>query len=143
MSDLRAVLGIDPGGTTGIAVLEVPSLRVLVAEEFDIVGVFENLRHLVKSVDLVTVERYTISQRTLKMTRQSDALYIIGATMLVCLEEGVPMELESPTNAKNAFPNEMLKAHGVWHTSTHVKDAMRHALLAMRRHRVLVEHSSV
>jgi hypothetical protein len=139
--DIHTVLGIDPGGSTGVAILEVPTLRVLVAEEYDFVGMLENLRALVKSADLVSIERFTISARTLKLTRQPDALYLIGATMLVCHEEGVNLELESPGNAKSAFPNEMLKLHGVWHSSRHVRDSLRHTLLAMRRHGLLVEKS--
>lgn len=111
------------------------------AEEYSVVDMLENLRALVKSADLVSIERFTISARTLKLTRQPDALYLIGATMLVCHEENVPLELESPGNAKSAFPNEMLRLHGVWHRSRHVRDALRHTLLAMRRHHLLDEKS--
>lgn len=134
------VLGIDPGGATGVALVEVSPLRILVAEEYSTVDMLTNLRPLVRRADLVSIERYTISQRTLKLTRQLDALYLIGATIMVCFEEGVPLELEMPVNAKTAFPNEVLKSYGVWHSSRHVRDALRHALIALRRHRLLSEH---
>lgn len=134
------VLGIDPGGTTGVALLEVSPLGIVVAEELSPVDVLESLRSLVQQADLVSIERYTISTRTLKLTRQLDALYIIGMTTLICHEEHVVLELEMPVNAKNAFPDDVLKLYGVTHKSKHVRDALRHALLALRRHRILLEH---
>jgi len=134
------VLGIDPGGTTGVALLDVSPLRVAVAQEYSPVDMLENLRWLVRQADLVSIERYTISTRTLKLTRQLDALYIIGATTMVCYEEHVLLELEMPVNAKSAFPDDVLKLYGVGSSSKHVRDALRHALLALRRHRLLSEH---
>lgn len=133
------VLGIDPGGTTGVALLEVSPLRIVVAAQYSTVDMFANLRSLVKQADLVTIERFTISSRTLKLTRQPDALYMIGATALICYEETITLELESPANAKSAFPDEMLKLHGVYPVGKHARDAVRHALIALRRHKLLSE----
>ena len=132
MIDTR-VLGIDPGGTTGVAMIKFPSMTLEHACTMTLDDVFDEAFTLVGPADYVAIQRYTITQRTAQMTRQPDAMYAIGALMMACRRARVPLELQQPNDAKASFPDKVLRQLGVWDSSDHVRDAIRHALLGLRR----------
>lgn len=126
-------MGVDPGKTTGVVMLELPQMRIAESMQMSVVDAFSTLRYLVSQADVVAVERYTISARTIQKTRQPDALHIIGILRFLCHELSTPMQLQLIADAKQSFSDETLRQLGVWDRSKHVRDATRHALLAARR----------
>ena len=58
------VLGVDPGGTTGVAIIKLPEMLLEDTYKLDIGEVFDMAFTLVGYVDLVAIERYVITQRT-------------------------------------------------------------------------------
>ena len=135
-----AVLGVDPGNTTGLALLSIeahtPELARVAAEDFETtVSVIRDF--VVTSTTGVAVERYTVGPQTLRKTRQPTAMWVIGVVMAVCQWAGVPCELQAPSDAKMAFRDERLHSLGLWTSSPHTRDATRHALLYARRNRLL------
>lgn len=133
------VLGVDPGGTTGVVVMEPRTQAVLEYDELALSGDDTSwadwFRRVVPSVGTVAAERYLITTRTTRLTRQYDALDVLGALRYLCAIELVHLTLQSPADAKAAFADAKLKRLGVWDSvrGGHARDALRHALLASRR----------
>lgn len=133
MPKTNAVLGVDPGGTTGIALLDAGELKVLGYEQIPSTEPVW-LREWVRKASWVFVERYTISPGTVTRTRQSDAMYITGMLKLICAEEGRIMRLVNRSDSKHAFSNEALRELGLFNAvvGPHARDALRCALLGSR-----------
>ena len=132
----ETVLGVDPGGNTGLCLLRIGAHIEPEVMDFgqvtwpQILGVAESW---VVRCDAVACERYTITQRTAQLTRQPEALYVIGMLYFLAEAAQVPMVLQSPADAKAAFSNDRLKELGLKVTGRHAKDALRHACLLVRR----------
>ncbi len=100
------VIAVDPGETTGLVVCpdvadvdtwtvqELPweLAQDAVWEELELSSAANERVHLV-------VERYTITVRTLKLTRQYAALYTIGAVLLMARRFGCQLTLQTPAEA--------------------------------------------
>jgi hypothetical protein len=137
------VLGVDPGATTGLALIDVAESGNTLVVETHQLAVKETmlwLRRELPTVDLVGVEKYIITQRTAKLSRQTDALEIIGvvkANLLYILTDlgiEVPLSMHTPADAKTVWNDERLKKHDLYRQAPgHAKDALRHALLATER----------
>lgn len=143
------VLGIDPGGTTGAALIHwdgtfpIDASSVKVADcwqlSFEQVPGWANEQ--IHGIDHIAMERFIISGRTVGNTRQYEALYVIGGVLFLCqvaLEnprgERLPLiHLKPASVAKNAWTNKRLKETGLYDkvTGTHARDALRHALLCL------------
>lgn len=132
------IIAVDPGGTTGLATAlfhdgrgEVSGFKSF--EETDpmdaVHWVHQTMIHGPLKVELVA-ERYTITPRTTRLSRQYDALYVIGGLMYVAHILHVPFTLQTPADAKNFASNAKLEAIG-WRRPTkggHADDAARHLL---------------
>lgn len=128
------ILGIDPGGTTGLAswndgtwdVRQLPAAEVPAYTREWISWPWAEELHVV-------CERFVPSSRAL--TFQPDALELIGYTRYLCQEKGISFTLQSPAPAKKLFPNPTLKTIGAYKQSTpHGLDAARHIALWMHSH---------
>lgn len=132
------VVSLDPGGTTGAVVVdwngdispEPETSPLLVVEQvpFDLMPMwFDNVirEH---SVGLVVIERFFISERTVRTTRQPEAMYVIGGVMFMASLADIPVRMQAASDAKSAFPNDRLVGWPV--TGRHSKDALRHFLLS-------------
>lgn len=147
MSSEITIVGVDPGLTTGIATIAwdgslpinsdtVTTMcsRHIPYDEFP--GWFSSI---VRSVDVIAIERFTIGAGTAKTLRQYEAMYVIGGIqyqiqLMQDNGEDVPLVLyNTPSAAKNAWDDCNLKDAGFYDTirgKKHAKDALRHALLA-------------
>jgi len=143
------VLGIDPGGTTGAALIRwdetfpINEGSVYVEDcwqlEFGQVPGWAN--EAIHGVNHIAMEKFIISGRTVQATRQYEALYVIGGVLFLCqvaLEnprgEVLPeVHLKPASVAKRAWTNDRLTETGLYDkvTGTHARDALRHALLCL------------
>jgi hypothetical protein len=131
------ILGVDPGGTTGLVLLDPVDPTVLSYSQLDLksgdtwAGA---LTIAVALADVIAAERFTISQRTIQHTRQHDALDVLGALRYLSVIEHKQLRLQMASDAKAAFSNDVLKKLGLFDSVTgeHARDALRHALLAAR-----------
>jgi hypothetical protein len=140
------IIGIDPGGTTGV---------VLIRPATDNIDVFTHMHldglHATQWVEaeltshpdedyVVVVEQFTISPRTLTASRAGsmEALYTVGSVRYVCFRHQTPIILQTPSAAKNAINDEVLKDLDLWSkvSGPHERDALRHALLYSRTQRL-------
>lgn len=135
------ILGVDPGGTTGVVILNPEPLEVIwhdqLAVKEDPLNEGEwarELKRIVPPVRAIAAERFVISPRTLRNTRQHDALDVLGALRYLSIIEGVELILQNASDAKTAFSDEVLKSLGLFDAvkGGHARDALRHALLGTR-----------
>jgi hypothetical protein len=140
----HAVLAIDPGTTTGWALVTVPhkggdihldahgaSWWFKAANEIDAI-----LHDYV--ISEVVAEKFTIAPRTIRGTRSGpeDALGMLGVVRLLAHRVGVPLVLQNPSTAKTAVPDRMIRDELGWLDrlkTPHERDAVRHAIVAHRR----------
>lgn len=145
------VLSVDPGKASGIAVVswsgDVSHTPVLVfsseaePEEFsDQISpfLFEGSYQLDNFI--VACETFVINAQTVRNSQAPYSLEQIGVLKHLCRSSGYPPEkisFQAPVNAKSMFPNETLKALGIWHKGGkgHANDAIRHGLLALVKNR--------
>lgn len=147
--DFVKIIGVDPGGTTGIAVIDVPwdENRFTPGVESHVhddqldatwgpvdgsVGRKISKLILEEQPDLIAIEKFIITQNTVRHSRQPDALWVIGGVRFLADIYGVPTHLQPPSLAKNTWDNGRLKETG-WYDVVkrkHARDALRHALTA-------------
>lgn len=132
------MLGIDPGATTGFCLLEDGAVIDDSEVVFDDVLDTDVVETYISLCNAVAVERYFITARSVKLSRQNEALYVTGIVLYVAHRHAVPLTLQSAADAKSAFTNEHLREMGLFRavTGPHARDALRHALLAERRMRL-------
>lgn len=141
---MTLIMGVDPGGTTGAALIEwncalpISSENVTLRQTWELP--FEDFPAWadtwIPRVDYLAVERYLITGRTVTGTRQYEAMYVIGGlitlTALVSPITAPDIVMNTAANAKNAWTNDRLAAAGfadATRGSRHARDALRHALL--------------
>ena len=144
---MTLILGIDPGLTTGAALIhwsgnhplgsKTVQIRQFWEITYDEMPVWAN--EWLPKVEHVAVERFQITGRTLQSTRQYEALYTIGGIVFLVALMGEVWEgpspqihMASPSTAKRAWDNDHLKDAGLFKETRgfgHARDALRHALL--------------
>jgi hypothetical protein len=144
---IKYVLAVDPGKATGVVLMSwngsdlVPNVlfsKEVQPEEFALV--IETMLSTRKQEDDFTVvcERFTINAQTVRNSQAPYSLEQIGVLKHLCrtnMYDPEKIVFQSPADAKNMFPNPVLKKLGTWHVGGegHANDAMRHALLALVR----------
>lgn len=143
---MTTILGIDPGLTTGAAIIEwdgqLPlthrTVEILSLEQVDFDDIGCWIQATLPTVDHVAAERYQITARTARLSRQYEALYTLGgvvcALQVMATRDGEAPEfhLSPASTAKAAWTNDNLRAAGLYEPTTgarHARDALRHALL--------------
>ena len=145
---MKYALAVDPGKTSGIAMLswsqvetELPILEASYEVDEESFAQIINT-HLEdwfkKDIFFVVCERFTITAQTVRNSQAPYSLEQIGVLKHLCrvAEYSVNnISFQTPVDAKNMFPNEALKKIGTWHKGGegHANDAIRHALLKMTK----------
>jgi hypothetical protein len=147
MSNLMYVLGVDPGKTTGIALLSWPGKAEDDPSVEWSVEVDENdfADEILRGLDVprgggfhVACESFVINMKTAKNSQAPWSLEHIGVLKYLCDQRNYPraqITFQSPANAKSMFDNPALHRLGTWHRGGegHANDAIRHALLRFVR----------
>jgi hypothetical protein len=144
------IMGVDPGGTTGIAIIDVkwddkrfepdPKRAHVFNTQLDGVwgssedSIGRRMNWLIEEYKpgLIAVEKFIITQQTVRFTRQPDALWIIGGVRFLADLAGIPVHMQPASLAKTTWDASRLKETG-WAsvvTHKHARDALRHALTA-------------
>lgn len=127
-------LAIDPGLMTGIAIWE-PGLNVPRVEEIHTRQAFYPwmtnwlCAHYGQEPVEVVIEEYQITQRTGELSKQYDALYIVGAVESMCQHASVRLYTQS--RSMKSFGTDFKLKHLGWYDPSrggHQNDAMRHLL---------------
>lgn len=150
---VERALAVDPGKTTGLAVLErmrlsdgAHTVRLLYSGETEPDQTIPRIRELHERYGApvetprpsprmrFVVESFKITAGTAKLSQDvTHALRTIGAVEQACRDLGYPVEAIKWFNPdqKKAFPNERLRRLGLWHVGGdgHALDAIRHGTL--------------
>lgn len=145
------IMGVDPGGTTGVVVIDVPWDErrytpdpecYVYDNQFTATWGFDNSDEAIgvelgfvirdHNPDLIAIENFIITRNTVRNSRQPDAMWIIGGLRFLADILDIPVHLQTSSLAKTAWDNERLKETG-WYgvvKRRHARDALRHALTA-------------
>lgn len=142
------IMGVDPGGTTGIAIIEVPwddsrfepspdtivdSMQLEATWGGDN-SIGQQMYSLIETQnpDLIAVEKFIITQQTVRFTRQPDALWIIGGVRFIADIFKIPVHMQPASLAKTTWDATRMQETG-WTRKVkgkHARDGLRHALTA-------------
>lgn len=139
-------LAIDPGKTTGMALWVPGDLPVPVSAEY---GVEDAIKHTLAVLTCneraahrhyrpeVVIEDFVISERTIKSSRQTEPLDILGWVKIECRRRNIPLTLQSAAQAKSFATAAKLKKLGWYHPTKggHANDALRHLLVYLVNNR--------
>lgn len=139
------VIGVDPGGTTGIALWS-RQQGLTMREIDDAAAAADWLADMARSIPKATfvVERYIITPATAKMSQQHDALEIIGALKYVARKYGHGVVMQSPSEAKTFSTDTKLKNVG-WYKpgQGHARDASRHVMVYLAKQGLIDLHTLI
>ena len=141
----KYVLSVDPGKATGVVFMSWngsdPVPNVILSKEVqpeDFALVIDTILNTHGQTENFTVvcERFTINAQTVRNSQAPYSLEQIGVLKHLCRTNRYDPEkivFQSPADAKNMFPNPVLKKLETWHVGGegHANDAMRHALLRL------------
>lgn len=151
MAGCRVVYGVDPGLTTGVFCAARQPDGSTLTSAFQLGPEYGTTNHgrIIGSYlsqygpparevpvgVLVSLERFIITAKTAQVSRQPDALDVIGAVRSECeVLENVHLVRYQSSEAKKFAPNATLKSLG-WYSRgmRHANDGARHCLLAIAR----------
>lgn len=133
------LVGVDPGGTTGLVMWRPGSSALEWFAQYTPQEAVANIWSLIDRQEFpvhVACERFDITPKTGKMSRQYDALYVTGALKLKIEVHNTAHGTEhvfkqyARSDAKTFANNERLKKLG-WYTSgrEHTNDACRQLIM--------------
>lgn len=123
------VFGVDPGGTTGIAVWDSKFVAPALKQYDSWLASVQYIANFSKEGDWIVCERFDL--RSGVRTQQLDPLYAIGALHLVAEQSRVKLVLQTPAQGKSFGTDTKLAT--VWgkdfgRGKPHAKDAARHLI---------------
>lgn len=128
------IWAVDPGLIAGAALYEsnTDSIEWFEGRAVHILERMSTMCHVRRA--LIVAERFTFTSQ--KMTRQYDALEMIGALRWIAYQTISDFELQS-RSLKSRVSNQMLRAAGLWDPAhpDDAMDAVRHLVIALHRHR--------
>lgn len=135
------IYAVDPGGTTGFSLWYADHGHHAAGEIKGRSGFMSSAKVLLEEYRekrvLVVMEAFVITARTLQVTREYDALYIIGALEDRCSDYPLTdfAALQKPSEAKAFCSDDRLKKAGFYKRTTggHANDASRHLFLQMAK----------
>ena len=130
------ILAIDPGKTTGLALLSSAhgSLSDRVRAWYEpYEDAIDTCTGHATFVDVIVMEDFIISERTLRTGtanwRRGMELEFIGVMRWMCRRNDTNFVLQTPAKAKTFATDQKLKAAGLWTPGLdHPRDATRHLL---------------
>jgi hypothetical protein len=132
------IIGVDPGHTTGIAVVEATFDTIRQHQSFQVTtwpleqGVTEFTRLLdTYKPRLVVFERYAVYEWKAEEHSWSEipTVQVIGCLKTLCIQKGIPTYQQTAQQAKQFVTDDKLEAWGFYERGKkHARDAMRHAI---------------
>lgn len=131
----RLLIGVDPGKATGLAWLFDNDFMSLDVSYMDACKKISRLLRLRGDRPaIVAVERYNITQQTVKLTRQYDALELIGVCRWLAYAHGAQFTLQAAGEAQRCGNRTTLRALGWWTPSgDHMNKAAAQLALAYQQ----------
>ena len=127
------IMGVDPGVTTGVAILDVDfkAQKILSEGAEDVIG-YVRLVEIIKygRPDLIVCEEFVLyeGKRAVQSYSNFPAAKREGVVEYACELCSIPIKLVRAAERSQFKPPKMLRWLDLWHPSRHVKDAIAHVL---------------
>lgn len=133
------ILGLDPGETTGTALIVGPYVEGTAVESvgqikgMTVPEAFVKIRQLIIDTkpDVVVMENYKVYSWKTRDHSWSDLFTarLIGAIECYCFDQNIKLVKQMAQQAKGFCTDDKLRAWGLWHEGQrHARDATRHAV---------------
>lgn len=127
------IVAFDPGTTTGVAVYNDGGFN---AYQFDEIELYEWVDENADSFEHAQIEKFTITQATIRKVIVYDSLYLIGYLRYKSQREGFPIGYTNPSDVMAPFPDAALRRAGFFTKGKgHANDAARHLAWYLTRER--------
>lgn len=132
----RLIIGVDPGKVTGLAWL---IDDVFMSSEYSSMNACTTIDSLIRvygeqDAVIIAVERYNITQQTTKLTRQYDALEVIGVCRWIACLHDAQFLLQSASGAQRCGNRDVLRTLGWWKPGgDHLNKAAAQVALAYQK----------
>jgi len=130
------ILGVDPGYSTGFAILDLPRKKIDLKGNYSksivvagIIPFYEGYKELLEEYtpDFVVIEDFKLYPHVNKKWDSLLEVRTLGVIEYITKEKGIPYKFQMP-NKKWLWNDERLKAMGVKQKIIHTNDAVRHVL---------------
>ncbi len=142
MANRQIVLGVDPGNTTGIAIIS-RGENSFAFEHSDVIVDHVNMWHLLYEFqfDRVVMESFHLYENRAKAQVNSSfyTIEVIGIVKLWCQINDIPLKLQTAQYGKSVWDDKHLKKFSLWPTgpnAKHERDAIRHVATSLKLHRL-------
>jgi predicted RNase H-like nuclease (RuvC/YqgF family) len=132
----RLIIGVDPGKMTGLAWLIDDTFK---STDLTAINACDMISNLLISYSeqrpvIIAAERYNITQRTVKLTRQYDALEVIGTCRWMAHNHHTMFILQAASEAQRCGNRDVLRALGWWKPGgDHLNKAAAQVVLAYQQ----------
>ncbi len=138
----QLVLGIDPGNTTGIAIIRYENGSFNL-QRSEIIRDHLNMWHLLYeiNIDRIVMESFHLYENRARAQVNSSfyTVEVIGIVKLWCQIHDCPLKLQTAQYGKSVWDDKHLKKFGLWPTgpnARHERDAIRHVATNLKLHRL-------
>lgn len=119
-----SVIAFDPGKITGVAWIEGENFN---SEQYNVEELYEWVDAQCESIGFAQIEKFTISQATVRKARETEPLDIIGYLKYAAWRCGFEIGWSKPADVMSSFPDAALKKAEMFHAGKgHANDAARH-----------------
>jgi hypothetical protein len=133
------IVGVDPGGTTGLSILDLKTKTAWVGMQYSpwvqFCDVMEDRCFGWEGLDaLIATEKYVITKKTATLSQQDMSLKVNGVLEWLCAKFALDFNEQMSVSAKKMNGDEKLKDMGLYVPGrSHANDATRHLILAVER----------
>lgn len=130
------VYAFDPGKLTGVAVWDTETSEFF-ADQLTVHELYEYVDSACDQIGYSQIEKFTITERTLKVARETDPMDVIGYLKYAAWRCGFPWGMSIPAEVMSTFPDKSLRKAGMFTTGKgHANDAARHLAWYLVRNKI-------
>ncbi len=138
----QIVLGIDPGNTTGVAIIRYKDGEFNLQRSCVIVAHIDIWRFLNEiDIDRIVMESFHLYENRARAQVNSSfyTVEVIGIVKLHAQLRDIPLKLQTAQYGKSVWDDKHLKKFNLWPTgpsAKHERDAIRHVATNLKLHRL-------
>lgn len=131
------VYAFDPGTLTGVVVWDADN-GLTYADQLNVFDLYAFVDERCADIMHAQIERFTISERTIKASRVDDPLDVIGYLKYAAWRCEFPWEFSKPSDVMATYTDAALKRAGLFTKGKgHANDAARHLARHLVRARLI------
>lgn len=121
------IYAFDPGKLTGVAMWDTEAEKEFWSNQFTVTELYEFVDEACDRIGFSQIEKFTITQATIRKARESDPMDVIGYLKYAAWRCGFPIGWSMPAEVMQTFPDASLKKAGMFNRGNgHANDAARH-----------------